>query len=136
MAYTCKQIMGVGSAESLDGSIWLSRQNSTTREPILCVQPVPGGWDAAGVETPSVPRSPNGKYFLYYGDDRSRQNHDWAIRLAQSDDGYTWTKVGATPVFSGTGGWDSPFRAVTEWPGGVREPSIRYDPEQGSFKLW
>lgn len=135
-AYTSQQVMGIGYAESLNGSTWVPRLEAVSGDPILVVRPTPGGWDHAGVETPSVIRAPNGKYLMYYSGDQSVSSHYWAIGLAQSNDGSTWMKVGTTPILAGSKAWDGPFLSGSAWVGGACEPSVVYDPVQKLFKMW
>lgn len=135
-AYTEQQVMGIAYAESVDGKVWTPRLNSQTGEPLLVLQPTPSRWDSKGVETASVFRTPNGKYWMYYSGDLSSGSNTWAIGLAQSNDGITWTKVGTGPVLRGRGTWEGPFADGAEMTGGVCEPSVIYDASKGIFRMW
>ena len=139
--FTDEQEMGIAYAESDDGLEWTPRLDPDTKEPELLLRPTPGAWDEGGIETPSVVKNADGKYFLFYsGDVPPRGSHSWSIGLATSDDGITWTKVGTTPVMDGRQGWEGPFfegsgrrkRRV----GGVCEPSVLYNAELGQFQMW
>lgn len=130
------QEMGTAYAESDNGLVWKTRLKPDG-DPELLVRPTPGGWDAGGVETPSVVRGPDGKYLLFYsGDLPPKGSHAWAIGLAVSDDGLTWTKVGTGPVLEGRGGWEGPFTEGNKKTGGVGEPSVLYDSREKQFKMW
>lgn len=134
--YTDQQQMGIAYAESTDGIVWTPRLDSSG-SPILLVAPTPGGWDGGGIETASVVRTPQGKYLMYYsGDKPPAGTHSWAIGLATSDDGITWTKFGNGPVLEGRGGWEGPFTDGGVMSGGVCEPSVIYDAAEGLFKMW
>ena len=135
-AYTEQQVMGITYAESTDGIIWSPRLNPATGEPTLMLTPTAGRWDARGVETASVVKTPNGKYWMYYSGDLSTGRNTWAIGLAQSNDGITWTKVGTGPVLSGRGAWEGPFIDGVERTGGVCEPAVIYDAARGIFRMW
>jgi hypothetical protein len=56
--YTNAQELGMAYAESQDGQVWQPHVNPETGEPLLLLRPTPGGWDAEGVETPSVIKTP------------------------------------------------------------------------------
>lgn len=139
--FTDKQEMGIAYAESVDGRVWTPRLDPSTKEPLLLIRPTRGTWDEGGIETPSVVKTPNGKYYLYYsGDVPPRGSNSWSIGLATSDDGINWTKFGSGPILDGRGGWEGPFfegsgrrrRRV----GGACEPSVLYDSKAGLFRMW
>jgi len=137
--YTDDQELGIGYAESDDGLIWKSHIDTDTREPLLVLRPTTGEWDAEGVETASVVRTPDGRYLMYYSGDRSpKGTNSWAIGLAVSEDGITWKKYGNEPVFEGKGGWEGPFLddETGQLVGGVQEPSVLYDSEDKVLKMW
>ena len=135
-AYTAQQVMGIAYAESVDGHVWTPRLNVQTGEPNLVLGPTTGKWDAKGVETASVVKTPNGRYWMYYSGDLANGSNTWGIGLAQSLDGITWTKVGTGPVLKGRGKWEGPFFDGAEMVGGVCEPSVVYDAGKGIFRMW
>jgi predicted GH43/DUF377 family glycosyl hydrolase len=140
-AYTDKQEMGVAYAESDDGLVWRTRLDAGTGEPELLLRPSAEGWDAGGVETPSVVKGPDGRYRLYYsGDVPPRGSHSWAVGMAMSDDGFSWTKVSDSPVFDGQSDWEGPFfegsGSKRKRIGGVSEPTVIYDAAAGLYKMW
>jgi predicted GH43/DUF377 family glycosyl hydrolase len=135
--YTANQQAGISYAESLDGVVWQTRMEASTRQPQLVLSPTPGGWDSGGVETPAVVKAPDGKYLLYYsGVLPPAGSHKWAIGMASSIDGITWTKVGTAPILQGRGGWEGPYTTGSVTVGGVAEPSVVYDPVQKLYKMW
>jgi predicted GH43/DUF377 family glycosyl hydrolase len=139
--YTDEQELGTAYAESEDGLTWRPRIDPATGEPLLVLRPTPGGWDAAGVETPYVLKNPEGVYLLYYtGTLPPEGSNSWAIGLARSEDGLTWTKVGDKPILEGRGEWEGPFFEGSDENrqqiGDVLEPSILFDDEQNLYRMW
>ena len=135
-AYTDQQQTGITYAESADGITWTARVDSTG-DPVLLLAPTPGGWDASGIETASVIKTPQGKYLMYYSGDRPPAgSNTWAIGLATSDDGFTWTKFGNGPVLAGKEGWEGPYTDGGVVYGGICEPSVIYDAAAGLYKMW
>ncbi len=62
-------------------------------------------WDSSGVMMPSVVKSDSG-YFMYYA---GTKTGDYSIGVATSDDGLTWAKSGANPLYV-PGGEEVPWR--------------------------
>jgi predicted GH43/DUF377 family glycosyl hydrolase len=133
--YTSSQVVGIAYAESTDGLVWVPRLDSTG-EPLLVLNPTPGGWDAGGIETASVVKTPDGKFLLYYSGILAPGANRWAIGMATSNDGITWTKTGNAPVLQGRGGWEGPYTEGGVTVGGTSEPSVLYDPVQKLYKMW
>ncbi len=81
-----------------------------------------GAWDEDGVMEPTVVFA-KGQYYLYYTGDDSGV---YAIGLARSDDGKSFTKYGSSAVLSPT--------SSTYDESGCKEPTVLY--EDGLFKMW
>ncbi len=127
--YTPRQQIGVAYTESADGVRW---QTPTS----LVLAPTPDGWDARNVETPSVVKTPEGKWHLYYTATLPDAGNHFAIGLATSDDGLTWRKHGQAPVFTPEQGWELPAGAGEDSAGGVLEPCVLYDSTGKVFRMW
>ncbi len=78
-------------------------------------------WDDEGLYDPCVVFA-KGQYYLYY---TGFDGTDYAIGLARSDDGKSFTKYGSAAVIAKGSGYDGTA---------VREPSVIY--EDGLFKMW
>lgn len=66
-----------------------------------------GAWDGASVTAPSVVKTEDGGYLMYYaGGDATRGG---GIGLATSDDGISWTKHGDNPLLTATEDWEGAF---------------------------
>jgi len=99
--------------------------------------PTASGWDSGGVETASVVKAPDGTYLMYYSGVRGlSSSNTWALGLATSLDGITWTKFGSSPVMEGGGGWEGPYVDGGQTVGGIAEPSAVYDAAEGLYKMW
>lgn len=87
--------VSVFTATSADGLSW-------TRDDSPLLEPGPSGaWDDARVETPTVVRTPDGTFHLYYsGCAGACGGGIYAIGHATSPDGLTWTKDPANPVIT------------------------------------
>ena len=109
-------------AESKNGIVW-----SNIIEGI--VGPSENGWDKIGVETASVLKDPGGKYRMYYSSS-FKDNDDFAIGLALSDEGISWEKYSSKPVFEERNDWEVGDAS------GVAEPSVIYDKEDSLYKMW
>lgn len=129
---------GVAYAESRDGLVW-DVWRAAAPDPVmdLVVASVPGDWDAPGVETPDVVRTPEGKYRMYYSGNRVPEGSTtYAIGMAESDDGIAWRRA-AQPVLLPENDWEQPAcsgGSCTQ--GGVLEPSVLYDPAQRIYRMW
>lgn len=108
----------ISRAESSDGFVW-----SNISEGVL--KPEKEGWDKLGVETAFVLKGPDEKYRMYYTVSL-KENEDFVIGLALSQDGANWQKLGQ-PV----------LRAQNDWERmGVMEPSVIYDAKEEIYKMW
>ena len=66
--------------------------------------PSPGSWDSFLASNASVIKDGSGYKMYYMGND----GMVWRMGLATSDDGITWTKYAANPLFAPRpGAWDS-----------------------------
>ena len=90
------------------------------------------------METPSVVKAPDGTYRLYYSANLPpKGSNRFAIGLAISDDGKTWKKYGAGPIFAPESEWEKPFgENLKKRIGGTLEPSVLYDGTAKVFKMW
>jgi predicted GH43/DUF377 family glycosyl hydrolase len=138
--FTDNRIMGTAYAESADGLKWQIHRDSKTEEVKLVLEPTRDGWDAKGVETVSVVKTPGGTYMLYYTGDMPPHDHRYAIGLATSKDGVHWKKHGDGPVFAPKHDWEKPFGDGlgdgAPRIGGTLEPSVLYDADEKRFKMW
>lgn len=133
-AFKDDQALGIAYAESDDGIAWAPRLLANG-EPDLLVRPTEGDWDSEGVETASVVKGHDGRYYMYYSGTKPPEgSNNWAIGLAVSDDGSEWTKVGK--VLDGNGGWEGPWEEDGKFIGGVTEPSVVYDAKTKTYKMW
>ncbi len=98
--------------------LWKYRQNPVVSEGAA------SSWEDDSIMEPCVVFA-KGQYHLYYvGYDGD--GTDYAIGLARSDDGKTFSKYGSNPVMTkGGSGYDF---------SGVRDPYVLY--EDGMFKMW
>ncbi|NOZ84700.1 MAG: family 43 glycosylhydrolase [Deltaproteobacteria bacterium] len=105
--------MQIGVATSSDGVHW----ERSPQNPVL-PPGKPGAWDQSWVESPTVIHLGDTYYMWYSGVDWSRAS--FAIGLATSPDGVTWTRHPANPVFSAepSNSWEN---------GAVYAPSVVYD---------
>jgi predicted GH43/DUF377 family glycosyl hydrolase len=85
-------------------------------EPIL-TRGEAGAWDSATVNAPSVVKTEDGAYFMYYAGGDETQGG--GIGLATSEDGVTWTKHG-DPVLTATEDWEGAF---------IHQPRVVQTPE-------
>lgn len=137
--------LAIAYAESQDGvtwDVWKDPSSLGKRwDDYLVLKPVKDGWNALGVETVSVVRSPAGKYHMYYtGDMPPEGSHLAAIGLATSDDGIRWAPYGDGPIFEAENSWEQPVCDKPEdrstCVGGVMEPSVIYDAKERVYKMW
>ena len=137
-------VLGTTYAESRDGLVWEPLLDGRNRR--LVLQPTPGAWDWRGIETVSVLKK-EGRYYLWYlgypnGVPKGQGRKD-AIGLATSSDGIHWEKH-PTPVLVPEFEWEQPFqrmgvengKEITFWAGGLEEPSVIWDEDEGLFKMW
>jgi hypothetical protein len=137
-----KRVLGTAYAESPDGHTWTVWKDPDAPDSVvdLVLSPTPGGWDTVGVETVSVIKMPDGTYRLYHtGDMPPEGSHTFAIGLATSRDGIHWEKKGK--VFEAENPWEQPICGLPQSPdrcimGGVLEPTVLYDADEGLFKMW
>jgi predicted GH43/DUF377 family glycosyl hydrolase len=98
-------------------SFWKFRGNS------VVVEGTSGAWDDEGILEPTVVFA-KGQYYMYY---TGHDGTDYAIGLARSTDGKTYSKYNtAARISKGTSG--------TYDGSGCREPTVLY--EDGMFKMW
>lgn len=81
----------IGLATSFDGIAWTREATN----PVID-KGTPGEWDDSWVESPSVVKVGSTYYMLYSG---IKDPYQFAIGLATSLDGITWTKHAGNPVF-------------------------------------
>ena len=131
--------MGTAYLESTDGQIWDDRWIAPTLpgHQVSLVLP-PGTFDSRGVETPSVLRGPDGALREYYTADLAVAENQWAIGMATSIDGLSWTRREG-PVFVGQSDWEQPTcldpPSCTVTVGGVLEPSVVWEPSSGRYLM-
>jgi len=94
-------------------------------------KPPAGGWDAAGVETATVTRGPDGQIVFYYSgySDSPYTGHPMKLGLLQSVKNGVGVPYPANPILSATFPWE-------EYPKGsgeLLEPTVRYLPH---LKKW
>jgi hypothetical protein len=97
----------IGMATSPDGIHWTKRKDPATTDPqfadsapVLTPGP-PGAWDAAGVRSPSVQKTPGGWVMTYLSRGLpAGQQRVSALGYATSTDGVTWTKARDNPIVS------------------------------------
>jgi len=87
---------------------------------------IAGDWDGQGFGMPDVVWDPNAsEYKMYYNG--SGLDGRWAIGLATSPDGLTWTKYPGNPIMAGDN---------QTWEGdSVLEPFVRVE-GPGNYKMW
>lgn len=137
------QVSGIARAESSDGQVWSVWRAPTRRDPLtdLVLPTPPGGWDAPGIETADVLIGPDGLWRMYYTGNRPPQGSaTYAIGLATSPDGITWTRR-TTPVLEPANDWEKPICTNPAVPttcqrGGVLEPSVIYDPATKLYRMY
>lgn len=132
-----QQHVGFAYAESGDGLRWKVWKNPA--QPDLLLDLVftnkPRSWYAAGAETASVLKGPDNLYRLYFTGDGPNQTY--AIGLAVSRDGITWSEPVSAPVLAPVLGWEKPDCSNGEChTGGVLEPSVIYDAKDRLYKMW
>lgn len=134
---------GIALAESSDGIAWNVWRPETGADPVmnLVLTSSATDWDAPGIETADVIRTPDGRYRLYYSGNRAPKGSvTYAIGMAESDDGVHWRRYG-TPVLEPIYDWERPLCRVPDDPlsctqGGVLEPSVIYDAGAKLYRLW
>lgn len=134
---------GIAQAESRDGTVWQVWKPPGGADPVidLTLAPPSGAWDSPGIETAHVVRTPEGRYRLYYSGNRPPEGSvTYAIGMAESPDGVTWTR-GAKPVLEPVYDWEKPICSDAGDPltctrGGVLEPSVLYDPAAKLYRMW
>ena len=87
----------------------------------------PGDWDGDQISFPRV-ISASGQYRMWYnGQSLTASGWGWALGLAASPDGLTWTKDGGNPVLEpgSDGEWDSAYRG-----------QVAVLQEGGLYKMW
>ncbi len=87
--------------------------------PIL--SPTSATWDSSHVQLPTVIFNGTGYWMWYDG----RSGSSWAIGLATSPDGMTWTKYSGNPVLTRGSGWEGRY---------ISTPVVLYD--GNSYKMW
>lgn len=130
--YTTEQVIGIAYAESADGKHW-----KTDGKHVL--SPRRDHWDSLTVETASVVKVADDKYFLYYtAPEAPEGNHHFRIGVAKSTDGKAWERVGDGPIMVGENDWEKPFRDDSSKAliGGVLEPSVHFDKEKQIYRMW
>jgi predicted GH43/DUF377 family glycosyl hydrolase len=134
---------GIATAESSDGETWTTWSKPSAPDSVmdLVLTSEPGAWDAPGIETAHVMRTPNGRYRMYYSGNRVPEGSvTYAIGMAESDDGLRWTRHGG-PVLEPLYDWERPLCRNPQDPracvqGGVLEPSVLYDPTERLYRMW
>ena len=134
---------GIAVADSIDGVTWTTWKKPSGADPVidLVLTSKPGEWDAPGIETAHVLRTPEGRYRMYYsGNGVPEGSVTYAIGMAESDDGVHWVRNGA-PVLEPIHDWERPMcasqqDALTCIQGGVLEPSVLYDPNANLYRMW
>jgi hypothetical protein len=134
---------GFATAESSDGVTWTTWKKSPGPDPVmdLVLTSQPGEWDAPGIETAHVLRTPEGRYRMYYSGNRVPQGSvTYAIGMAESEDGLHWIPQRA-PVLEPLYDWERPLCANPQdsrtcMRGGVLEPSVLYDPSAKLYRMW
>jgi len=134
---------GIATAESSDGVTWTTwrKLSGPDRVMDLVLTSEPGAWDAPGIETAHVLKTPEGRYRMYYSGNRSPQGSvTYAIGMAESDDGLRWTRHSG-PVLEPLQDWERPLcsdpqdtRTCVQ--GGVLEPSVLYDRAAKLYRMW
>jgi Glycosyl hydrolases family 32 N-terminal domain len=113
----------IGHASSTDLTHWEVHDNA--------LSPAAGRWDDLALWTGSVARGDDGIWRLYYSalsTSRGRGVHDQRIGMAESDDLFTWRRIGEEPLVAPDPRWyvtlerDSP--ASETW----RDPFVFKDP--------
>jgi hypothetical protein len=134
---------GIAVADSGDGVTWTTWKKPTDGDSVmdLVLTSKTGEWDAPGIETADVLRTPEGRYRMYYTGNRVPEGSvTYAIGMAESDDGLNWTRHGG-PVLEPLYDWERPLCSNLREPracvqGGVLEPSVLYDPAAKIYKMW
>lgn len=85
----------IGYATSPDGKVWTKYAGN----PVFDVD-VPGSWDDAGVNYPTVIKE-GGIFYMWYGGYNSVPQYN-GMGLATSPDGITWTREATNPVLPST----------------------------------
>lgn len=137
------QRTGVAYAVSQDGLVWDAWKKTSSADPImdLVLTAPKGAWDSPGIETPHVLKTPDKRYRLYYSGNHVPQGSvTYAIGMAESADGVTWTRR-ADPVLAPLHDWEQPIcrdkrDRLTCSRGGVLEPSVLYDPAAQLYRMW
>ncbi|UFN49840.1 hypothetical protein LPC08_04125 [Roseomonas sp. OT10] len=138
-----RQRTGIAYAESANGLTWRIWKKASAPDRVmdLVLAPPADGWDAPGIETANVLRTPEGGYRLYYsGNHRPQGSITYAIGMAESPDGITWTRR-SQPVLEAQQDWEKPLCGNPADPatcrmGGVLEPSVLYDPAARLYRMW
>jgi len=137
--------LGTTYAESVDGLRWREPRNDHGDRQLV-LKPTPGAWDWRGIETVSVVKKDH-RYYLWYlgypGSIPEGQGRNDFIGLATSDDGVHWDKY-PEPVLQAEFDWEQPYQRtvfedghdVTAWAGGLQEPSVIWEADEGVFKMW
>ncbi len=133
-------VAGIARAESTDGRIWSVWRSPVRPDPLTDqVLPTPrGSWESAGIETADVLVGPDGVWRMYYTGNRPPEGSaTYAIGLATSTDGITWTRR-ATPVLEHANDWERPIctSPANCQRGGVLEPSVIYDATTRQYRMW
>ena len=137
---------GFAHARSADGVVWddtfIKPEHPETEYTKLVLSPADAPWAPGGLETASVLKHPDGKWWMYFTGHKGVPEgaavpfHD-AIGLAESSDGISWTARPA-PVFEGGSAWerfclDADCKSLA---GGVLEPSVLWNEEARRFEMW
>jgi hypothetical protein len=123
--------MKIGYATSPDGITW-------TKQGPIVINGASSGWDADGIGFCWVIKELDIYRMWYSG---TADNMSWRIGYAESSDGQSWTRAaGAFPIpdpvlLPGPStDWDGV--GITLGEGGVVAPSVVFDPDSGTYKMW
>jgi beta-fructofuranosidase len=114
----------VGHATSLDLVRWTLHDDA--------LSPVAGRWDDLAIWTGSVQRGDDGLWRFYYSalsTSRGLGTADQRIGVAQSNDLFSWRRVGDTPLIGPAARW---YRTLSRHPGlscTWRDPFVFADPD-------
>ena len=131
---------GIARAQSSDGLTWTVWRAPGQRDPTmdLVLTAPPNAWDSPGLETAHVLVGPDRLYRMYYTGNRTPEGSvTYAIGMATSPDGVTWTRR-AAPVLEAVADWERPICSAPNAcrQGGVLEPSVLYDATAGLYRMW
>jgi len=86
----------------------------------------------------SVVKKPDDGYFMYYTANSPPNGRVLTIGLAVSDDGISWKRYGYEPLLDSREDveWEKPFKIDGQWMGGIHDPSVIYDYQERTYKMW